>query len=249
MMLFVKIFLWMLSFSVLAAAEEYTCPMHSEVRQDHKGQCPICGMDLVKTRKDETAKKDSALLNLDQTQLVLARIPKYKVTRQNLQKKVFTAGRMIAKNQVALQVYESDLQDIRRDLKVAVNSMLSPADNLNGTVTFIESFVEASSRTVRVVVTLDKELSRFISDGVVSAQIIIPKRNVIAVPRDAILPTGQKNKIFVFVSEQSLEPRDVILGMRDDHHQEILLGVKEGEEIAAGPNFLIDSESRIRGIP
>jgi hypothetical protein len=26
---------------------EYTCPMHPEVRQDHPGRCPKCGMDLV----------------------------------------------------------------------------------------------------------------------------------------------------------------------------------------------------------
>jgi NADH-quinone oxidoreductase subunit J len=30
-----------------ATAAMYTCPMHPEVRQDHPGQCPICGMDLM----------------------------------------------------------------------------------------------------------------------------------------------------------------------------------------------------------
>ena len=24
----------------------YTCPMHPEIRQDHPGHCPICGMTL-----------------------------------------------------------------------------------------------------------------------------------------------------------------------------------------------------------
>ncbi|CAN0627096.1 protein of unknown function [Burkholderia multivorans] len=24
----------------------YTCPMHPEIRQDHPGQCPTCGMTL-----------------------------------------------------------------------------------------------------------------------------------------------------------------------------------------------------------
>lgn len=34
-----------------AAKEEgvyYTCPMHPEVKKDEPGQCPVCGMDLVK---------------------------------------------------------------------------------------------------------------------------------------------------------------------------------------------------------
>ncbi|MBN9518925.1 hypothetical protein J0H58_10465 [bacterium] len=31
-----------------AAAEPYQCPMHSEVRSDKPGKCPICGMKMVK---------------------------------------------------------------------------------------------------------------------------------------------------------------------------------------------------------
>lgn len=35
----------------------YQCPMHPSIIQDHPGECPICGMKLVKLEK---AKKDSA---------------------------------------------------------------------------------------------------------------------------------------------------------------------------------------------
>lgn len=31
----------------------YTCPMHPEVRSDQPGQCPKCGMNLVKKEKSE----------------------------------------------------------------------------------------------------------------------------------------------------------------------------------------------------
>ncbi|HMJ14889.1 MAG TPA: heavy metal-binding domain-containing protein [Polyangiaceae bacterium] len=30
----------------LAPASVYTCPMHPEIRQDHSGNCPKCGMAL-----------------------------------------------------------------------------------------------------------------------------------------------------------------------------------------------------------
>lgn len=30
----------------------YQCPMHPEVKQDHPGKCPICGMDLVPVAKE-----------------------------------------------------------------------------------------------------------------------------------------------------------------------------------------------------
>jgi len=46
----------------------YTCPMHPQIVQESPGQCPICGMDLVPQKgpdqgKDETAKKDSIIID------------------------------------------------------------------------------------------------------------------------------------------------------------------------------------------
>ena len=34
------------------AAADYTCKMHPQVHQDHPGNCPICGMKLVKKDPD-----------------------------------------------------------------------------------------------------------------------------------------------------------------------------------------------------
>jgi len=34
----------------------WTCAMHPQVRQDHPGRCPICGMNLVRVRSEETSK-------------------------------------------------------------------------------------------------------------------------------------------------------------------------------------------------
>ena len=34
----------------LAKDEMYTCKMHNEVMSDHEGECPKCGMKLVKQK-------------------------------------------------------------------------------------------------------------------------------------------------------------------------------------------------------
>ena len=34
----------------------WTCAMHPQVRQDHPGRCPLCGMNLVRVRSEETNK-------------------------------------------------------------------------------------------------------------------------------------------------------------------------------------------------
>ena len=35
-----------------SSVQQWTCPMHPEVVQDHAGSCPICGMDLVPMQPD-----------------------------------------------------------------------------------------------------------------------------------------------------------------------------------------------------
>ena len=37
---------------VEAAKEIYTCPMHPQIIRDKPGNCPICGMQLVKKETD-----------------------------------------------------------------------------------------------------------------------------------------------------------------------------------------------------
>ena len=39
-----------MSAKAATAHETYVCPMHSHIVQDHPGECPICGMDLVSTK-------------------------------------------------------------------------------------------------------------------------------------------------------------------------------------------------------
>lgn len=67
------------------AAAQYTCPMHPEVRSDHPGRCPKCGMNLVvvrsksasitgpTTREDELAQLRARLQEINAQQAALAR--------------------------------------------------------------------------------------------------------------------------------------------------------------------------------
>ncbi len=59
-----------------AVGEYYTCPMHTSVRSDKPGACPVCGMGLVKVKnKIESGEShDSTMLTLDNEQQMLANI-------------------------------------------------------------------------------------------------------------------------------------------------------------------------------
>ncbi len=58
-----------------AMEEYYTCPMHTSVRSDKPGACPVCGMGLLKVKKIESSESmDSTMLTLDNEQQMLANI-------------------------------------------------------------------------------------------------------------------------------------------------------------------------------
>ena len=70
-------------------------------------------------------------------------------------------------------------------------------------------------------------------------------REVITVPRDAVVDTGLQQHVFVAIGDR-FEPRAITLGMQLADRVEVRGGLKEGERIVAAGVFLLDSESRLR---
>lgn len=75
-----------------APAVKYTCPMHPSVIQDGPGQCPICGMDLVKKNQ---AGGESNDLMLNESQRQLANITTQKAGLKSIGQTVVINGRLV----------------------------------------------------------------------------------------------------------------------------------------------------------
>lgn len=230
----------------------YTCPMHPQVHEHKPGKCPICGMPLVKTAgKKQEAKKESveaSEISVTNAQLRLAGIGKLTVARKELIFAVPVSGRMLSSREVAFQVFESDLQLIKTGVEFSGSSSSSPGETLKGQIRFIDSMVDPSSRTIRVIGTLSQAPKRSVLEGSFEGEIQAKEKNQIAVPEDAVLHTGKGSLVYVFTSENKLKPIPVTLGKKASSGEyQILSGLSEGDVISTGPNFLIDSEAKIRG--
>ena len=70
-------------------------------------------------------------------------------------------------------------------------------------------------------------------------------RDVLTVPRDAVVDTGLQQHVFVAVGDR-FEPRSVVIGAQLADRVEIRAGLEPGERIVAAGVFLLDSESRLR---
>src|SRR5665213_2357193 len=60
-----------------ASTEIYTCPMHPQIQENHPGNCPICGMKLVKKNVETVATKNIELETLLEptNEFVVATLP------------------------------------------------------------------------------------------------------------------------------------------------------------------------------
>jgi Cu(I)/Ag(I) efflux system membrane fusion protein len=68
----------------------------------------------------------------------------------------------------------------------------------------------------------------------------------IAVPDSAVMGTGEREIVFIAKGDGLFEPREVITGVRVRGFYEIKKGVKEGDSVVTGANFLLDSESKLK---
>jgi Cu(I)/Ag(I) efflux system membrane fusion protein len=69
---------------------------------------------------------------------------------------------------------------------------------------------------------------------------------VLVVPDSAIIDSGSAQVVLVAKGQGRFEPRPVHIGARGDGTTQILGGLKPGEQVVVGANFLIDAESNLR---
>ena len=63
----------------------------------------------------------------------------------------------------------------------------------------------------------------------------------------AVIDSGTRTIVYVVKDGDTFEPRDVRLGVRASGYDEVLSGLSEGETVIVSGNFLVDSESRLKG--
>lgn len=147
---------------------------------------------------------------------------------------------------VLADVYEYELPRLSVSERATVTLSYWPGRVWNGAVTYVYPDVDEKTRTVKVRIELDNPKGELKPEMFADVTIHGPTRTVLQVPDDAILESGTRNIVFVAEGRGRLAPREVSLGDRGAGVVEIRAGLKEGEVVALGANFLVDSESRLK---
>ena len=121
-----------------------------------------------------------------------------------------------------------------------------PDDTVEATVDLVYPVLDAEARTTRVRMQV-KNAGRALRPGEYgTVDLTVADRDVVTVPRDAIVDTGTATYLFVVPTEGRYVPRAVALGGALGEFTIVLSGLSAGERVVSGATFLVDSESRLR---
>jgi Cu(I)/Ag(I) efflux system membrane fusion protein len=147
---------------------------------------------------------------------------------------------------VLADVYEYELPRLSLGEKATVTLAYWPDRSWSGTVSYVYPAVDEKTRTVKVRIELENPKGELKPEMFADVTIHGRTHEILQVPDDAILESGTRNVVFVSEGEGKLVPREIAVGDHGSGVVEVRSGLKEGDVVVRGANFLVDSESRLK---
>ena len=145
------------------------------------------------------------------------------------------------------EFYENELSMLQVGQKLAITAKSYPGQNFDGTIALIDPFINETKRTAKVRIDIPNADFKLRPGMYVNAELAMDMGEALTVPVSAIMPTGERNVVFIDKGEGKLEPRIVQLGAKYGDIYEVQSGIQEGERVVSSANFLIDAESKVQG--
>jgi RND family efflux transporter MFP subunit len=149
---------------------------------------------------------------------------------------------------VLAEVYEYEMEHVRVGQAAEIELPYEDQPkNLVGRVTFVAPFLDPKTRTVQVRMEFPDSGQTLKPEAFVNVRLRRDLGPRLVVPKDAVMETGKGQYVFVDKGEGYLEPRPVKAGAEVERGRVISEGLREGERVASAANFILDSESRLKG--
>lgn len=146
---------------------------------------------------------------------------------------------------VEVAVFEMDAPVVPVGTPVTVTVGALAGRRYPGRVTFLQPSLDQQTRTLTARVEVANQDGRLRPGMYATVETAPARQTVLAVPLEAVLPTGTSNLVFVNRGDGTFMPREVRVGARGDSLIEIRQGLKVGDEVVASATYLLDSESNL----
>ncbi|UCD12294.1 MAG: efflux RND transporter periplasmic adaptor subunit [Nitrospinaceae bacterium] len=147
---------------------------------------------------------------------------------------------------VLADVYEYEIPWVKVGQEAEMSLTYQPNKTFKGRVTYIDPFMDPKTRTLKVRMEFDNPDWELKPDMYANVRLkSIISRSALAVPREAVIHSGEKEIVLVQTPKGNFESRTVKLGPEAKGYYQVLSGLKAGEKVVTSSSFLIDSESRL----
>jgi len=153
----------------------------------------------------------------------------------------------ISKVWVYADIYEYELPWLKVGQTASIQ-LPYQREPVQGKISTIYPYVETKTRTVKARIDLANPGLELKPDMYVNVRIETQAvKNVLTIPREAVLNSGERQSVFVALGEGKFAPRLVKLGLQtEDGFVQVVQGLAENERIVVSAQFMLDSESTLR---
>jgi Cu(I)/Ag(I) efflux system membrane fusion protein len=148
---------------------------------------------------------------------------------------------------VIAEIFEAQADWVKKGQRAQASLPYLPGKRWEGMVDYVYPSLDASTRSLKVRLRFDNPEESLKPNMYADVEIYAkPKRKVLTIPKEALIVTGDANRVIVALGEGKFIPMNVKVGMATDRGVEILHGLSEGDEVVTSSQFLIDSESSLK---
>lgn len=115
-------------------------------------------------------------------------------------------------------------------------------------VRYIDNSVDPMTRTLKLRTLVKNESGALKPNMFLDARIQVDLGEAVLIPAEAVSPQGTASIVFIDKGSGMFEPRRVDLGQKAGGFYQVKSGLTAGENVVTSGNFLLDSESRIKGL-
>ena len=236
--------------------------MRDEAQKAHSEAAPQSAQNLIESAKRRLAQWNitpGQIAELEQSREAKETLTLYSPFKGVVQDLLVDQGRRVSMGDhlvdvvdlsvvwVWAQFYQDELPLLKKDMPVTVTTDSYPDEKFTGKIALIDPFMNDVSRTVRVRMEIENPDFKLRPNMYVNIALEHSPGEGLAVPISTVLPTGERNVVFVDKGEGRLEPRFIELGRKYGDFYAVKSGLHEGERVVNSANFLIDAESKVQG--
>jgi RND family efflux transporter MFP subunit len=146
------------------------------------------------------------------------------------------------------ELYETDIPFIHAGQSAEIELPYSGGGRkLRGHVDFIYPFLDPKSRTVQLRMEFPNPDLLLKPEMFTNITMSVSVGRQVLIPQDAVMNTGTEQYVFIDKGNGYVQPRQVKVSADAGDKVGIEQGLQPGERVVTGANFIVDSESRLKG--